>query len=552
MMDMRGFLMLLFLTFSSAVAGQEPKLTNSMVHEGYITRITEPSLVEALPKAPPPPKEEVIPDQISPEAVWIPGYWTWLNNQKDYGWICGIWRVPPPAHVWINGYWKQFDEGWVWIRGFWSPVSDQSLSYIKDVPPDQLDENVSTPPSNDYFWNSGYWIYSSEQNKFNWVAGHWEKFDPEWILVPAHYVWRQEGYVFIPSYWDWPLDLRGRAYFCLEPVVSIEPIALLHTIVVYYPDYLNMCGYYYHFYPDYWVDCFCNPPWWNWQAWWSLSWHDHWGCWWWYTHPGYPQPIWITQEISAKIPTPPLELISHFKKISPPPIVTPKGVVSPNQLLSAKDKLYGRGKKQSFPIVPLNPKIIGQIGKQALDKEKISQVLLPTGGKDLTKVEIPKPKIGEGSKKVQPIESVKLPIKPNLPSSLKPAKMFPNQTVPTKTESKKPMKPDIKPMPLKDFDIPEKPIKKPVNIHRDNFQDQWQNERTKFKEQVPRYQPIEKIKPQVDRQIKTFDSQDQYFKDQAPLRERIIQKQTKFDQPQIHQPQEDRNIQRIKRGDREK
>src|SRR5262249_40649586 len=50
------------------------------------------------PKAPPPPIPEIPPD-TKPEGAnvkWIPGYWMWDANMKDFIWVSGLWRGTPP------------------------------------------------------------------------------------------------------------------------------------------------------------------------------------------------------------------------------------------------------------------------------------------------------------------------------------------------------------------------------------------------------------------------------------------------------------------------
>ena len=59
--------------------------------------VTGPGAV--VPKQPPDPIPEVPPDQ-KPEAEnaqWLPGYWAWDEDRKDFIWVSGFWRVPPPG-----------------------------------------------------------------------------------------------------------------------------------------------------------------------------------------------------------------------------------------------------------------------------------------------------------------------------------------------------------------------------------------------------------------------------------------------------------------------
>ena len=90
------------------------------------------------------------------------------------------------------------------IEGFWSEVPLQDLTYIPDAPPEPQEENPGTPPGDDYFWLPGYYDYQDGQ--FNWLSGKWVQMDPNWVLTPAYYVWRPDGYVLVASYWDWPVE----------------------------------------------------------------------------------------------------------------------------------------------------------------------------------------------------------------------------------------------------------------------------------------------------------------------------------------------------------
>ena len=74
-------------------------------------------------------------DPPSLQAEWIEGYWEWDPGRKDYVWVTGTWRVPPPGRFWVNGYWKRDDQGWYRVPGFWSDAKTDRLDYRKDGPP---------------------------------------------------------------------------------------------------------------------------------------------------------------------------------------------------------------------------------------------------------------------------------------------------------------------------------------------------------------------------------------------------------------------------------
>lgn len=55
-----------------------------------VTTQTQPSNAIIVTQAPPPLQTETILPQPSSSHVWVPGYWTWRNNQ--YQWMAGHWN----------------------------------------------------------------------------------------------------------------------------------------------------------------------------------------------------------------------------------------------------------------------------------------------------------------------------------------------------------------------------------------------------------------------------------------------------------------------------
>src|SRR5581483_1636341 len=92
-------------------------LTRGPVHEAFAEPVVfDPQPRPIVPKAPPPPIDELPPDQ-KPEGdqvQWIPGYWSWDDERDDFIWISGLWRLPPPGRQWVPGYWNQVEGGYQW------------------------------------------------------------------------------------------------------------------------------------------------------------------------------------------------------------------------------------------------------------------------------------------------------------------------------------------------------------------------------------------------------------------------------------------------------
>lgn len=380
------FLSTLLSASNFAQSQQIRPLEETIIHEAYIQPVTSDILMQSVENAPPQPIQERIPEQSDPDAIWIPGYWYWSQERNDFVWVSGVWRLPPPDHAWINGFWTQSEEGWVWVKGFWSAIPESQFKYIDQDPPEQVDEEIENPPSEDYFWRAGYWNFEGQQ--YVLVPGNWEPIDPNWVLVPAHYAWRPSGYVLIPAYWDWPLDKRGRTYAAVsiepemrptavyEPTIVVQPIVIAQQLALYYPNYLYIVHHHYHYHPNFWINF--SPPWWGWAKWWGFPSYHHWGLWWWYTHPGYPQPTWLTPALSERIHPPPHGLMGLTKRMHPPPFVTPTGVVPPHALVNAAEK--GRLGEKRIPVIPGNRKKFENIQRNVEPKRMdAGKVLSPTG-----------------------------------------------------------------------------------------------------------------------------------------------------------------------------
>jgi len=356
------------------------------IHEAFVSKVKGNPILESVPYAPPQPVVETLPLQCDRDTMWIPGYWVWSEEWHDFIWVSGVWRRPPPKHHWIPGYWEYYNKQWVRIPGFWTAEPFEEVAYLHTTPPDPVDEDVLSAPSSDYFWSPGYWMSSPTLTQYKWVSGCWQPFDPNWVLVPAHYVWRPDGYVFIPSYWDWPLDRLGDAFdsVFIEPNerigASFEPDSIIETVSVIercfpdFPDYLPFFAHHHHYNPTFWSERCCAPPWWKWETWWCLPWHEQWGLWWWYSRPGYPQPRWITREYASALPKPQREVFLYTKEGIPPIIVTPNGVVPPQKLINTITRLTQR----SGPIFPFNPEKQKEL-LTLIKPEKIVDVLTPVG-----------------------------------------------------------------------------------------------------------------------------------------------------------------------------
>ena len=184
-------------------------LASGPIHGAFAEAVAfdpEPGIV--APKAPPPLIEEIPPEQ-KPEGdvQWIPGYWAWDDERKEYVWVSGIWRVPPPDRQWIPGYWTPVKEGYQWISGYWTSLNTKETEYLPE-PPESVEVGPSSnAPSPDYIWMPGCWLW--HYGRYAWRPGYWALVHPDWIWVPAHYIWTPRGYIFVSGYWDYTIIHRG-------------------------------------------------------------------------------------------------------------------------------------------------------------------------------------------------------------------------------------------------------------------------------------------------------------------------------------------------------
>jgi hypothetical protein len=176
-----------------------------------------------VPKRPPDPVPEV-PPETRPEgdgAVWIPGYWAWDLGRKDYLWVSGVWRVPPPGRKWVPGAWAAAEGGFRWTPGFWAPDGAGELPFVPE-PPASLDNGPSgPPPDEDRFYVPGTWLFQGQ--RYAWRPGFWTINRPGWVWTPAAYLWTPGGYVFVDGFWDYPLEDRGLLF---APAVFNRPLGL--------------------------------------------------------------------------------------------------------------------------------------------------------------------------------------------------------------------------------------------------------------------------------------------------------------------------------------
>jgi hypothetical protein len=199
------------------------------VHEAYAQPYKpNPGPTPVVPKKPPAPIPEVPPDEkpSASNVQWIPGYWSWDPDKKDYIWVSGAWRIPPADRQWMPGYWAQSAGGWQWVPGYWGSASQGNSGgepaqpdYLP-TPPASLDYGPSVPaPDDNSLYVPGNWMYRS--SRYLWRPGYWTGGSEDYVWVPASYSWTPAGCVYVNGYWDYPLADRGLLF---APVCFNQPL----------------------------------------------------------------------------------------------------------------------------------------------------------------------------------------------------------------------------------------------------------------------------------------------------------------------------------------
>ena len=203
---------------------QAQVLERGPVHEAFAEPFAAPAgddAIAVIAARPPEPVDEV-PPEIRPEGDnvhWIPGYWMWSVDRKDFVWVSGIWRQFPPKRQWIAGYWEDVEGGFRWISGYWAAAGAAEPQFLPE-PPVTLEVGPNQPPpAANHFWIPGCWTWRDAS--YAWRPGYWYLGQANWIWIPHRYVYTPHGYVFVAGYWDYPIHRRG---FLFAPVYWRRPL----------------------------------------------------------------------------------------------------------------------------------------------------------------------------------------------------------------------------------------------------------------------------------------------------------------------------------------
>lgn len=188
-------------------------LTRGPLHEAFATQFQTNATAGVQVDKEPPQMIEEIPPAVRPAGAgvtWIPGYWGWDAEAKDFLWVSGTWRNAPPGHRWVPGYWNKSDAGFQWMSGFWLRGDVGQIKYYA-APPKSVERGpTSNAPGANYFWVPG--SFTPARGKYAWQPGYWAPYQQNYLWTPARNVATAGGYVFTPGYWDYRFDQRGMVF----------------------------------------------------------------------------------------------------------------------------------------------------------------------------------------------------------------------------------------------------------------------------------------------------------------------------------------------------
>ena len=210
--------------------------TNAIGAAGVVVDKEPPAAIEEVP-----PEEKPAGDNV----VWIPGYWTWDEETKDYLWTSGFSRAMPPGRGWTPGHWQRVDAGFQWVSGYWAQPNVTETEYLPTAPPASLDRGPPTPaPEATSTYVPGIWLYQT--NRYMWRPGFWVPYRAKWVWTPSFYRWTPSGYIYVAGFWDVPMLDRGllfapvrfsrrilrRRRFVYQPIYVIQPDFLIGALFV--------------------------------------------------------------------------------------------------------------------------------------------------------------------------------------------------------------------------------------------------------------------------------------------------------------------------------
>ncbi|CRX38354.1 hypothetical protein [Estrella lausannensis] len=330
---MRRFITYLLLAMLMAFSA-EPSFSVTPVHEGLIGAIGEGIVPASVRERPPGLPRELRPEKGSDfdeNAIWLSGYWIWDPEKNSYAFVKGIYRVPPPGMKWQPPRWIERGGYWIRLKGYWHPI-DRSLARLQQTPSlCKVEEKPTDSPLSPCLYAPGFWVRDLQGGLKRSIPGRWVVLEKDRTYTPADFVFDGEGFILVPPYFDLPLEKRFAVKAGEGNSTNLD--ALLVELFLSYPDYQFFLQEHFVRNPAYWLLKGSVPSWWLWKGSTLLSRTESWWLFWWWTHPGFPQPEWINPELAAKIYPPSTALVETMQRKTPPSIVMSWGAAELDDLL---------------------------------------------------------------------------------------------------------------------------------------------------------------------------------------------------------------------------
>jgi hypothetical protein len=205
-------------------------LTDGPLHESFLSSPNNYSRIRVERTPPDPIDERPTYEYVASGAQWMAGYWDWDPRRKDFIWVTGTWRVPPPGRTWISGYWTQDPKGWYRVEGFWSDRPIGELVYRYNAIPIHafVEEPGAASGPNDIYVPGGYEL---DDSRLVWQPGYWDKGRAGWAWVPKRWIYRPKGWVFQKGFWDRTLEDRGSLHLPVQVSMSARDAKTVYQVV---------------------------------------------------------------------------------------------------------------------------------------------------------------------------------------------------------------------------------------------------------------------------------------------------------------------------------
>jgi len=116
---------------------------------GFWNKIPE-SEFEYISQAPPDPIDEklITPPAPADSFFWVPGFWEWQSDSKEYRWLSGRWDLLGQHLLYIPAqyYWRE--KGYLLVPGYWDwPIENRGVAFANVSIPAEDRELVVFEPS---------------------------------------------------------------------------------------------------------------------------------------------------------------------------------------------------------------------------------------------------------------------------------------------------------------------------------------------------------------------------------------------------------------------